>query len=93
MRFCEAKIVEGGSRAKGKPKDFHFALPSRSLCYVKIVQGESRAKEKPKDFHFALPSRSLYYLKIVQGESRAKEKQVFLLRLPILWASPASRIG
>ena len=46
FRSCRvAKIVQGESRAKEKPKDFHFALPSRSLCYVKIVQGESRAKE------------------------------------------------
>ena len=39
------KMVQGESRAKEKPKEFHFAQPSRSLCYVKIVQGESRAKE------------------------------------------------
>ena len=28
-----AKIVQGESRAKEKPKDLHFALPSRSLSW------------------------------------------------------------
>ena len=71
------KMVQGESRAKEKPKEFHFAQPSRSLCYAKMVQGESRAKEKPKVFHFALPSRSLSSAKMVQGESRAKESKCF----------------
>ena len=39
------KMVQGESRAKEKPKEFHFAQPSRSLSSAKMVQGESRAKE------------------------------------------------
>ena len=44
-----AKIVQGERNAKEKPKDFHFAFPSRRLSYGKIVQGERNAKEKLKD--------------------------------------------
>ena len=52
MRNFSAKVVQGERSAKEKLKDFHFALPSRSLLYPKVVQGERSAKEKLKDFAF-----------------------------------------
>jgi len=42
VHFRLAKIVQGECNGKGKAKDFHFALPSRSLSYPKIVQGECK---------------------------------------------------
>ena len=44
-----AKLVQGERSAKEKLKDFHFALPSRSLTHQKIVEyGMSRSPKRQK---------------------------------------------
>ena len=54
-----AKIVQGESRAKEKPKDFHFALPSRSQSWrSKDSARRMQYKRKAEGFAFALLSRS-----------------------------------
>jgi len=77
VHFCLAKIVQGECNGKGKAKDFHFLLPSRSLSYPKIVQGECNGKGKAKDFHFLLPSRSLSLIFKSRNLADRKKKAFF----------------
>jgi len=80
--FLCAKIVQGERNGKGKAKDFHFPLPSRSLSSAKIVKDGRKAKGKVKIFSFSSPIQSLFFQKTPKcGQKKASGQKAFTITL------------